>query len=140
MSYVALATDRFDEIVRFYGEDLGFPTVAEWDRANGRGRRFDLGGLRLEILDNARERRSLTLGEPAERFQIIVEVEDLEAARCGIAIAAPPPQPTSWGARLFQIRDPDGVPVTFLQWDGPEDRPRDEPRDGPGGGPKGGRS
>ena len=25
MSYVALVTDRFDEIVHFYGEDLGFP-------------------------------------------------------------------------------------------------------------------
>ena len=25
-------------------------------------------------------------------------------------------QTTSWGAKLFQLRDPDGVPVTFLEW------------------------
>ena len=51
MSYVALVTDRFDEIVHFYGEELGFPVVDRWDRANARGLRFDVGGMRLEILD-----------------------------------------------------------------------------------------
>lgn len=117
MSYVALATDRFDEVVRFYGEDLGFPVVAEWDRAGGRGRRFDLGGLRLEILDNARERLPLRLAEPAERFHVVVEVDDIEAARSRLPFDSPDPQAVSWGARLFQIHDPDGIPVTFLQWD-----------------------
>jgi catechol 2,3-dioxygenase-like lactoylglutathione lyase family enzyme len=120
MSYVTLATDRFDEVARFYGEGLGFPVVAAWDRPNGRGRRLDLGGLRLEILDNARERRPLPLGEPADRFHVVVEVEDIEAAWCGLAIEAPPPKGTTWGARLFRVRDPDGVPVTYLQWDRPE--------------------
>ena len=116
MSYVALVTDRFDEVALFYGKKLGFPVVEEWDRDNGRGRRFELGGLRLEILDNSRERNPLALGEPADRFHVVVEVEDIEAARNGIAIEAPPAQDTSWGARIFQVRDPDGVPVTFLQW------------------------
>lgn len=116
MSYVALVTDRFDEVALFYGTLLGFPVVEEWDRDNGRGRRFELGGLRLEILDNSRERNPLSLGEPADRFHVVVEVEDIEAARNGIAIVAPPAQDTSWGARIFQVRDPDGVPVTFLQW------------------------
>jgi hypothetical protein len=59
VSYVALATDRFDDMVRFYGSTLNFPRLEGWDRPNGRGQRFDLGGLRLEILDNARERRPL---------------------------------------------------------------------------------
>ena len=47
MSYVALATDRFDEVALFYGTRLAFPVVEEWDRDNARGRRFELGGLRL---------------------------------------------------------------------------------------------
>ena len=67
MSYIALATDRFDEVVRFYGTDLGFPVVEQWDRPTARGLRFDLGGMRLEILDNERERNPLTLGAPADR-------------------------------------------------------------------------
>ena len=117
MSYVALATDSFDAVVLFYGECLGFPIVEKWDRDNGRGRRFELGGLRLEILDNKRERRPLRLCEPADRFHVVVEVDDVEAARGRIAVPTPSPETVSWGAKLFQLCDPDGVPVTFLEWD-----------------------
>ena len=116
MSYVALVTDRFDEVVRFYGEDLCFPVVSQWDRSNGRGLRFDVGGMRLEIIDNARERKPLALGTPADRFHIVIEVDDIDAVRREIKIDAPPAQTTSWGARIFQVRDPDDVSVTFLQW------------------------
>lgn len=116
MSYVALVTDRFDEVVRFYGEELGFPVVKQWDRSNARGLRFDVGGMRLEILDNERQRKSLALGTPADRFHVVIEVDDIDAAGREIKIDAPPAETTSWGARIFQVRDPDGVPVTFLQW------------------------
>ena len=116
MSYVALVTDRFDEVVRFYGEELGFPVVKQWDRSNARGLRFDVGGMRLEILDNERQRESLALGTPADRFHVVIEVDDIDAAGREIKIDAPPAETTSWGARIFQVRDPDGVPVTFLQW------------------------
>lgn len=116
MSYVALVTNRFDEIVHFYCEDLGFPVVRQWDRANARGLRINLGGMRLEILDNERERKPLALGTPADRFHVVIEVDDIEVARCNIKIDTPAMQTTSWGARLFQVHDPDGVPVTFLQW------------------------
>ena len=117
MSYVALATDRYAEVVRFYGEHLGFPCVDQWDRPNGRGQRFDLDGLRLEILDNQREQCPLPLGPPAQRFHLVVEVADIEALRRRISLEAPPAQAVSWGARLFQLHDPDGVPITFLEWD-----------------------
>lgn len=116
MSYVALVTDRFDEVVRFYGEELGFPVVKQWDRSNARGLRFDVGGMRLEILDNERERKSFALGTPTDRFHVVIEVDDIDAVGREIKIDAPPAETTSWGARIFQVRDPDGVPVTFLQW------------------------
>ena len=116
MSYVALATDRFEEVVKFYGTSLGFSIVEEWDRPNARGLRFDVGGMRLEILDNQRKEVPLPLGEPADRFQVVIEVEDVEIAMRRIRIEAPSPEVTSWGSRLFQLRDPDGVPVTFLEW------------------------
>jgi hypothetical protein len=119
MSYLALATGSFASVTRFYREDLRFPVVRGWDRASGRGTRFDLGGLRLEILDSARERRPLALVTPADRVHLVVEVADIDQARCQLPIVAPVPEAVSWGARLFQVRDPDGVPVTFLQWDDP---------------------
>ncbi len=116
MSYVALATERYDDVVEFYGGLLGLPVVDKWDRPNARGMRFDLGGMRLEIIDNQREQRPLTLGAPADRVHLVVEVDDIEEARDRIDIHAPLPKSTSWGARLFRVFDPDNVPVTFLQW------------------------
>lgn len=111
-----MVTSRFGEVTRFYGELLGFPIVQQWDRSNARGVRFDTGGMRLEIIDNEREQHRLELGDAANRIQIVVEVENIDAARERINVNAPPTQDTSWGARLFQVLDPDSVPVTFLQW------------------------
>lgn len=116
MSYIAFATNSFEAVVNFYGGTLGFDVVEQWDRPRGRGRRFDLGGgLRLEVLDNVREPHPVKLDMSA-RVHVVVEVGDIDAVWSNLKVAAPPPADTSWGARLFQIQDPDGVPVTFLQW------------------------
>lgn len=124
MSYVALLTNRFDEVSHFYGDQLGFPIVEQWDRDNARGRRFDTGGMRLEVLDNERKQVQLALGESADRIQIVIEVADIDEARSRLVLEAPPVTDTSWASRLFQVHDPDGIPVTFLQWLEPaEDRP-----------------
>jgi catechol 2,3-dioxygenase-like lactoylglutathione lyase family enzyme len=116
MSFVALVTNRFDEVTRYYGEVLGFAVVDQWDRSNARGQRFDAGGLRLEIIDNEREQRQRELGEPADKFHIVVEVDNIDEARERIKVDAPPTKDTSWGARTFLLHDPDGVSITFLQW------------------------
>ena len=117
MSYLAIATNQFDAAVAFYGDQLGFRVVERWDRSNARGMRFDLDGMRLEILDNNRERSPLALNSPDERFHLVIEVDDIEATRQKLDIDTPEPQSTSWGAKLFQLRDPDGIPVTFLKWE-----------------------
>ena len=117
MSYAALVTDNFDEVASFYGAVPGCKVVDHWDRDNARGMRFDLGGMRLEVMDNRRERHPLTITPPSDRFHIVIEVDDIDAAYERLDIAAPAPASTSWGASLFQVRDPDGVPVTFLRYD-----------------------
>jgi catechol 2,3-dioxygenase-like lactoylglutathione lyase family enzyme len=117
MSYIALATERFEEVVRFWGETLGFPVARAWDRPNGRGRVFDLGGgLRLEVLDVRTAMQPLRLGAADDRCHVVIEVDDIEATRARLKLPTPEPVAASWGARLFQLRDPDGVAVWFLQW------------------------
>jgi catechol 2,3-dioxygenase-like lactoylglutathione lyase family enzyme len=116
MSYVALATNNFDEVSHFYQMGLGFEVIDEWDREHGRGRRFNAEGMALEILDNERETNSMRIFPPGDRVHIVIEVPDIDTVHQRIAVSAPKPQSTSWGATLFQVRDPDGVPVTFLQW------------------------
>lgn len=117
MSYIALATDFFEEASQFYERGLGFPVTAQWDRRRGRGRRIDLGsGLCLELLDSPRVPENSCLHRPGDRVHLVVEVPDADAARRHLAIEAPAPEAVSWGARLFQVRDPGGVPITFLEW------------------------
>ena len=116
MSYVALVTNRFDEVTRFYGELLGFPVLDQWDRSNARGCRFDAGGMRLEIIDNQREQQPRELGETADKVHIVIDVDNVDEAREQLKLDAPPVQDTSWGSRIFRVMDPDGIPVTFLQW------------------------
>jgi len=70
----------------------------------------------------------LRLYESADRVHVIVEVEDIDAASSRLAIETPAPRAVSWGARLFQIRDPDGSDVPFLQWNKPVDQNHDSSR------------
>ena len=121
MSYVALVTEQYEKVIAFYGELLDFPVVDAWDRPGGRGVRFDAGGMRLEMIDNRRERQARPLGDPADRLHIVLEVEDIEIARSRLDMETPHVVETSWGARLFELRDPDNIPVTFLEWTRPQD-------------------
>ncbi|MDF9391904.1 MULTISPECIES: VOC family protein [Methylococcus] len=118
MSYVALTTRQFEALTDFYGKALGFAVLQQWDRPNGRGCVFDLNGLKLEILDAAREKAALELGPVGDRIHLVIEVADVDAAYRSLAMAAPPPVTTSWGARTFSLRDPDGTAVCYLQWAG----------------------
>ena len=115
MSWVALATTRYDAACAFYGTTLGCPVVDGWDRPGARARVFDLGhGMRLEILDATRE-KAMALGDPRDRVHIVLEVADVDVFRKRLG-EAPEPQGTSWGARILRLRDPDGIAVTVLSW------------------------
>jgi len=111
---LALATHRFEESCRFYGELLGCAVLDGWDRPGARARVFDLFGVRLEVLDAERE-SGMRPGAPGDLVHLVVECEDLAAMRGRLRVDAPEPVATSWGARLFALRDPDGIAVTFLQ-------------------------
>ena len=128
MSYVALATDQFEEHPQGRVDPDHFLVVDGWNRANARGSRLNLGGMRLEIFDNGRERTRLQLNAPGDRFHLVIEVNDINEAHDKISIEAPRPQATSWGAHVFQVHDPDGVPITFLQWSSALDEAREKIR------------
>ncbi|MBY6190352.1 VOC family protein [Microbulbifer agarilyticus] len=119
MSFIALATNQFEAVAEFYEEMLGLPVVDQWDRARGRGRRFDLGGMQLEILDNQRVPEPMNLGPSRNSVHVVVEVSDIDDSHTQLRERGNKPpavEDTSWGARLFRLNDPDGVAVTFLQW------------------------
>src|ERR1700722_11312963 len=98
MSYFALVTNKFEEVAYFYEKELGFPIVEHWDRVHGRGRRFDIGdGTRLELIDNTRERTTLLIHEPGDRFHLVIEVKDIDKIRSALSLVTPAPIQVSWG-------------------------------------------
>ena len=113
MSWLAFATARYEETCAFYGSTLGCPVVDGWDRTSGRATVFDLGGMKLEVLDATRE-KAMPLGDPKDRVHLVLEVEDVDAFRRRIPGKAPEPHDTSWGGRVLKLRDPDGIAVTVL--------------------------
>ena len=116
MSYVALATRRFDEMLSFYHHRLGLELVSQFERPGARGAFISLGnGARLELVDAAAQARPMQLSETADdRLHIVIECEEIhaEAKRLGL----PAPKKVSWGALVSTLKDPDGVSVWFLQW------------------------
>ena len=116
LSYLAIVTSRFEEMVEFYGATLAGTLVRGWDRPRSRGRVFEIEGLRLEILDADREPRSLRLQPPDDRFHLVFEVENVDAVHARLPDSAEPPHDTSWNARVLELRDPEALPITFLQW------------------------
>jgi len=115
VSWVALATTRFEETCAFYGTTLGCPVVGGWDRPDGRATVFDFSGMRLEVLDASRE-KAKALGDASDRVHLVLEVEDVDAFRRRMRGEVPEPVDTSWGSRVLRIRDPDGIRVTVLAW------------------------
>jgi hypothetical protein len=99
-------------VTAFYGEALGFPVVDKWDRARRSRVSFDLGGMRLEILDNRRKEVPLLLGRPPTEFILRSRLENIDTAYSMISIAAPAPKIHLFaGARLFELRDPMAIPI-----------------------------
>jgi hypothetical protein len=71
--------------------------------------------MKLELLDNQREPEPSLFPPVSDRLHIVVEVVDIDDARTRITVESPEAQRVSWGALLFQIRDPDGTSITYLQ-------------------------
>ena len=113
--YVAIWTNRFELMVDFYGERLGFHAVRWSEHPDSREAFFEMPGVLLKLVDNDFERNPRILGATMERVNLVIEVEDIEETRDCLDLEVPVPHINSHGERLFQLRDPDGLIVTFLE-------------------------
>jgi uncharacterized glyoxalase superfamily protein PhnB len=96
----------------FYRDELGLAMTSSWDRGPAdRGAVFRLGGGHVELVAHGP-------AAPPSGVGVYAQIDDLDAfhdrlvAR-GIALTRPLGK-TSWGHRLFGVRDPDGVEIVVF--------------------------
>lgn len=116
MSYFAIATTRFEEMLAFYRDHLGLEVISEFARPKARGAFIRLSGdSRMELIDATRQSKPMRLEPTADdRLHIVIETNDIEGFARYRNLSEP--QPTSWGAKVVELRDPDGISVWVLEW------------------------
>lgn len=119
---VAITTDDYERLARFYTEGLGLEPAQVWPEDQGRALVLDLGKATLEVFD---EKQAQTIDQievgrrVSGQIRFALQVPDLETAMRGAiahgATLVHDPVVTPWGDRNVRIQDPDGMQITLFQ-------------------------
>jgi catechol 2,3-dioxygenase-like lactoylglutathione lyase family enzyme len=119
---VALTTEDYERLSRFYRDGLGLEPSQLWTEDQGRALILELGSATLEVFDET-QARTVDAIEAGRRVsgqvRLALRVPDLEAAMERLlahgAKLVHPPVLTPWGDRNVRLEDPDGMQVTLFQ-------------------------
>jgi len=118
---VAITTQDYQRLVKFYCEGLGIEPSAVWNNG-GQALMLEMGTATLEIFDED-QAASIDEIEAGRRvsgqIRFAIQVPDLESALSRLvahgALLVHPPVVTPWGDRNARIQDPDGMQITLFQ-------------------------
>jgi len=119
---VAVTTEDYEGLVRFYYEGLGIEPAAVWENGEGHGLVLDMGRAALEIFDEA-QAETVDQLEAGRRVsgpvRFALQVPDLRAAVERLlahgATLVHPPVLTPWGDTNARLQDPNGMQITLFQ-------------------------
>ena len=119
---VALTTNDYERLVRFYSEGLGIEPAAIWNNDGGKALILDLGKATLELFDE-RQAEVIDQLEAGKRLsgqnRFALQVPDLSAAMQRLlahgATLVHEPVQTPWGDINVRLQDPDGMQITLFQ-------------------------
>jgi len=119
---VAVTTDQFEQLVRFYRHGLGLEPSQTWPEDQGRALVLDLGRATLEVFDESQAETvdQIEVGSRVSGpIRFALQVPDLEAAMQRLlahgATLVHPPVVTPWGDKNVRLQDPDGLHVTLYE-------------------------
>jgi methylmalonyl-CoA/ethylmalonyl-CoA epimerase len=118
---VALTTDDYERLVRFYTEGLGLDPAALWTDS-GRAMLLEFGRATIEIFDEAHA-ASVDQIEVGQRVsgpvRFAIQVPDVDAALKQVlaygATLVHEPVTTPWGDTNARVQSPDGLQITLFQ-------------------------
>jgi methylmalonyl-CoA/ethylmalonyl-CoA epimerase len=119
---VALTTDAFERLARFYSDGLGLEPAQTWPDDQGRALVLDMGKATLEVFDE-KQAKTIDQIEVGRRIsgqiRFALQVPDLKAAMERLlahgATLVHPPVVTPWGDHNVRLQDPDGMQITLYQ-------------------------
>jgi len=119
---VALTTNDYERLVKFYCDGLGLEPAQFWKNDQGRALILNMGNATLEIFDET-QAKTIDQIEAGQRIsgqiRFALQVPDLKAAMERLlahgATLIHPPIITSWGDYNVRLQDPDGMQITLFQ-------------------------
>ena len=122
---VAITTQEYERLVKFYCDGLGIEPAAIWNNDGGRALILDMGRATLELFDE-KQAEVIDQLEAEKRvsgpIRFALQVPDLHAAMERLlahgATLVHPPVMTPWGDYNVRLQDPDGMQVTLFQAEG----------------------
>lgn len=119
---VAITTQDYERLVKFYCLGLGIEPAAVWNNDGGKALMLDMGKATLEIFDQhqAEVIDTLEVGKRVSgQIRFALQVPDLKAAMermlANGATLVHEPVMTPWGDYNVRLRDPDGMQITLFQ-------------------------
>jgi predicted enzyme related to lactoylglutathione lyase len=119
---VAITTNDYDRLVKFYCDGLGIEPAQLWNNGQGRALILNMGNATLEIFDEAQAQTidDIEAGKRVSgQVRFALQVPDLKAAMERLlangATLVHPPIITPWGDYNVRIQDPDGMQITLFQ-------------------------
>jgi catechol 2,3-dioxygenase-like lactoylglutathione lyase family enzyme len=119
---VALTTQDFERLTKFYCEGLGLTPAQLWTNENDKALLLEMGRATIEIFDEAHSDivDNIEAGKPIrDRIRFALEVPDLNAAMERLiahgATVVHPPVITPWNHHNVRLQDLDGMQITLFQ-------------------------
>ena len=119
---VALTTQDYERLVKFYCDGLGIEPAVIWNNDGGHALMLNMGRATLELFDE-RQAEVIDELEAGKRLsgqvRLALQVPDLESAVERLlshgATLVHPPVTTPWGDYNARLQDPDGMQITLFQ-------------------------
>lgn len=119
---VAITTQDYERLVKFYCLGLGIEPAAVWNNDGGKALMLEMGKATLEIFD---ERQAEVIDElevgkrVSGQIRFALQVPDLKSAMermlANGATLVHEPVMTPWGDYNVRLQDPDGMQITLFQ-------------------------
>jgi lactoylglutathione lyase len=126
---VALTTNDYERLVRFYSKGLGLEPADIWNNDGGKALILDMGKATLELFDERQAEviDQLEVGQRVSgQIRFALQVPDLHAAIERLlahgATLVHKPVTTPWGDYNARLQDPDGMQVTLFQAAAPAEK------------------